>query len=185
MRCLALIALVLTTGFPHEAGAQATDLYTCLERGGLIPYCAEARTGGLTNLDCDRNYAFYRGRIAWYPLRCVGPITIEINAAAHLSNRYPLYIEIVPLGSSPCLDPGYVVMIARGGFGCDPWESIGPLDITQIVPLGSSYAVQVVFFNSRDGILESPGLDCIRVTAYPVPSALNLVTWARVKKLYR
>ncbi len=183
MKRWVLIALVLTAGSPREAGAQLTDLYTCLERGGPIPYCAEVKSGGLFNLDCNRGYAFYSGRIAWYPLRCVGPITIEINAAAHLSNRYPLYIEVVPLGGSPCIDPGYVVMTARGEFGCDPWESVGPLDITQFVPLGSSYALQVVFFHTADGFLESPGLDCIRVTSHP--TALNQLTWTQIKKLYR
>ena len=183
MKCWSLITLMLNAAVIPGARAQPTDLYACLERGGPIPYCEAVNTGGLTNLDCNRNYAFYSGRIAWYPLRCVGPITIEINAAAHFNNRYPLYIEIVPLGSSPCIDPGYVVMTARGGFDCDPWELVGPLDITQFVPLGSSYAVQVVFFNTRDGFLESPGLDCIRVTAHP--TALNQLTWTQIKKLYR
>jgi hypothetical protein len=182
---LVLVAFVVIAGFPPEAGAQTTDLFTCIERGGPIPYCNSARTGGLTNLDCNRNYAFYRGRVAWYPLRCVGPVTIEVNAAAHVQNRYPLYIEIVPSGSSPCLDPGYVVMIARGRFDCDPWESIGPIDITRFVPLGSSYTLQVVFFHTVDGFLESPGLDCIRLTAHPVLSALSQSTWARVKRLYQ
>lgn len=192
VKYLGLWVLVLAVGVSREAGAQPSDLYACLERGGGTPYyCAELISGVLLNLDCNRSYGFYSGRVAWYPLRCVGPITIEVNAQAHLSNRYPLYIEIIPAPAfppprdySPCYEPGYVVMTARGGFGCDPWESVGPVDITPFIPLGSTYAVQVVFFHTRDGFVESPGLDCLRITAHPVTSALSQVTWTRIKTLY-
>jgi hypothetical protein len=115
----------------------------------------------------------------------VGPISIEINARAHPNNRYPLYVEIAPSPASPCIDPGYVVMTARGGFDCDPWETIGPIDITGHIPLGSMYSVQVVFFHTADGSLESPGLDCIRVTAHPTSSTLRAATWGAVRRLYQ
>jgi len=179
------IALVLIAGFAGRAGGQPTDLNVCIEQRGPIPYCTEARTGGITYLDCNRSFAFFRGRIAWYPLRCVGPITIEINAAAHVHNRFPLYVEILPMGNTPCLDPGYHVMTVNGGFECDPWETIGPLDITTFVPLGSSYAIQIVFFDTGDGDLESPGVDCLRVTPNPIESSVDLATWGHVKLLYR
>lgn len=186
------MVLLLAAGISCEVGAQSSDLYACLEGGSGTPrYCAELVSGVLLNLDCNRSYGFYSGRVAWYPLRCVGPITIEVNAQAHLSNRYPLYIEVIPAPEfpppreySPCYEPGYVVMTARGGFGCDPWETVGPIDITPFIPLGSTYALQVVFFHTTDGFVESPGLDCIRITAQPVTSALRQGTWTQIKTLY-
>ena len=192
MKYRALIVLVLTAGVSREAGAQSSDLHACLASGGGTPYyCAELHAGVLLNLDCNRSYVFNSGRVAWYPLRCVGPITIEVNAQSLSNNRYPLYIEVIPAPEfppprdySPCYEPGYVVMTVRGRWGCDPWESIGPIDITPFIPLGSTYAVQVVFFHTRDGVLESPGMNCIRVTAQPITSALSQVTWTGIKTLY-
>jgi len=185
MKALLTIALALTASLAGRAGGQPTDLNACIERGGPIPYCAEARTGRITYLDCNRSFGFFRGRIAWYPLRCVGPITIEVNAASHPNNRYPLYVEILPMGNTPCLDPGYVVTTVYGNSECEPWETIGPIDITTFVPLGSSYAIQIVFLDTGDGALESPGVDCLRVTANPIESSIDLATWGNVKSLYR
>jgi hypothetical protein len=175
-----VVSLVLIAP-ARKADAQPANLFSCLG-GGDLPYCRGPGTGIITDLGCGQSFELFSGRVTWYPLRCLGPITIEINARAFLDNRYPLYVEIVPEGSRPCLDPGYLVMIARGGFDCGYWESIS-VDITDIVPLGSTYALQVVFFEGAGGSRGGPGLDCVRITSHPV--AVSPTTWGRVKALFK
>ena len=179
---LTTIAVILTV--PIDVLAQPTDLFACVGQG-YLPYCRESSIGGITDLGCGQSFELYEGRLSFFPLRCAGPITIEVNARQLFSTAFPLYVEIVPGDKVPCRDPGYVVMIAWGGFDCGYWESLPhPIDITKFVPLGSTYALQVVFYQSKD--FRTPGLDCIRITSHPVtPSALVPITWGRVKALYK
>ena len=188
---LALWALALPTG----ASAQyPTDLYKCLTSPGVWPACEV--TGDLVIGVCSLDPPTFRyfdrwlGRLAFFPLRCVGPITVSVETTSPVNTRFPLYVEIVPLQGTGdyhvCEDlPGYVVLIVYGHFGqqCGTWNDVGPVDITTVVPLGSLYALRLHAFARRGGY--SPAVDCIRVTAHPVETPVAPTTWGRVKALFR
>ena len=125
----------------------------------------------------------------WYPLKNIGPITIELET---LVGDLPLYIEIVPipdsLAQSVCAlsQPGFVVAIAHGVQACGGgWESFGPLDLRSMVPLGGTYGLQLEGFVISDGDHNfiPAGADCIRVRA--TPSATTGLSWGLVKSLFK
>lgn len=184
----------LALALPAGASAQyPTNLYTCLSVGnpGL---CGVG--GRLVITECSLDPPTYRyfenwyGRKAFFPLQCVGPITVAVETYSALDTRFPLYVEVVPLGRSPgdyhiCEDlPGYVVLIVYGHFGqlCGAWDEI-TVDITTIVPVGTLYALRLHFFGRAEGY--SPAVDCIRVTSHPVETPVAPVTWGRVKSLFK
>jgi hypothetical protein len=166
----------------------------CLS-GGLTPWCQSVGGRGLIDIECRRWFSGYIGHMALVPLTCVGPITVEVEVAAHFSvNRYPLYVEIVPLpewDDFPCGDPappGRVVLVAYGDLhdSCGTWVRRGPMDITSVVPLGSRYSLRFYFFGRYDVYMWSPYIDCIRVTAHPAGTTrVQPVSWGMVKSLYR
>lgn len=174
------------------AAAEPTDLYRCVSWGWqYAPNC------GLENLliadlCSGRFFVTYAGRAAWYPLRNVGDITIEVETHKSAVGDFPVYIEILPLpGAQPnpwCLDgyPGVVVARAFGSQRCGGvWESFGPINIQEIVPLGGLYALQLEFFSTVDvdASRHSPGIDCVRVVSHP--SAIEPIHWGQAKALYR
>jgi len=169
---------------PNLASAQPTDLFAC--SSVIAPPCASVG-GGAIMTACDRLFDIFYGRVAWYPLRCVGPITIAIETVAIPTTQFPLYVEVVPRlePPAPCgNDPGYVVFIAYGvGHGCGGWETSSSIDITDLVPIGSLYTIRLHYFGNNFG--SSPATDCIRVTATPATSALVSSGWGNVKTLYR
>jgi hypothetical protein len=178
------------------ARAQAPyDLYMCLHSGGAYnPACFDIG-GRLVIPICDeggRYFENYYGRVAWYPLLCVGPIIVSIETVATPDTRFPLYVEVVPLGPPPLGNapgvcdnaPGNVILVVYGATDpCGTWESSQPTEITSVVPLGSLYAIRVFFLGSWAGY--SPAMDCIRVTAQPVTSPVAQPSWGLVKGLYR
>lgn len=147
--------------------------------------CAEVRGRDVFDPSCQRRYQNFYGRVAWYPLLCVGPITVEVEARQTPDTRYPLYVEVVPLGGSQPCDSGIgsVVLVANGSVECGGWETSGLIDITRTVPLGAYYAIRLHFFGHPAGF--SPAVDCVRVTAAPVVSGTTVVNWGKVKGLYR
>ena len=181
LACSVLLAAAL--GFVRAA-AQPSDLYTCLPDAS--PTCYDL-AGPITITDCPIHFEHYYGRVAWYPLRCVGPITVSVETIASWKTTAPLYVEVVPLlaNQTPCDNsPGYVVMMTHGTFlGCGGWESVGPIEISHVVPLGSNYALRLHFFLGPTG--ESPGVNCVRVDAAPARTPVAARTWASVKRLYR
>ena len=173
---------------PSIVGAQPADFQTCLSAGS--PSCQDL--GGpllVTLCPSGPRYAeIYYGRIAWYPLKCVGPITVAVETFASAFTRFPIYVEIVPLpdarsGYLACVDlQGYVLLSAYGSpTSCGRWDERGPVDITPFVPLGSFYALRIYFFGNQLG--ESPAVDCIRVTSHPLAVAPS--SWTLVKSLFR
>ena len=182
-RALALM-VAGTLALANSAGAQPTDLYGCTSLGD--PYCSDV-LGPAYNPPCGRFFDIFLGRVTWYPLQCVGPITIAIETVAGHVTHFPLYIEVVPWRDppAPCeSDPGYVVFTARGvESDCGGWETSSPIDITYLVPLGSVYFIRLHYFGNRYGY--SPGTDCIRVTATPTTSAVRKIDWGTVRALYR
>ncbi len=182
--CWVLCLAGFVAWWPLPAVGQPANLAACPGDA----YCRDAIVGGLIHLDCPRRYTLFVGRMAWYPLRCVGPITVGVNALATFSDRFPLYVEIVPMdgrpsGACPTAYPGKVVMVARGSLNCDYWEYID-IDITQFVPLGSNYALQLTAFDTSGEIEGSPGLGCVSVVSHPV-SAVVPSSWGQVKALFR
>ncbi len=136
---------------------------------------------------CWRIFDIFIGQVAYYPLRCVGPITVAVETISIPTVQFPLYLEIVPLGEStaPCGNvPGYVVHILRGvEGGCGGWETSPPIDVTEFVPVGAPYAVRLHYLYNRYG--NSPATDCIRVTATGTTSGVERFDWGSVKALYR
>jgi hypothetical protein len=129
------------------------------------------------------------------PVAFVGPITVGVETISTLDTRFPLYVEVVPLQGSEWFPPvcenlpGNVVLIVYGHFDepCGAWDEAGPIDITNVVPLGSLYALRLYFFDRGvSGGGTSPALGCLRVTAHPVETrAVAPATWGRVKALFR
>jgi hypothetical protein len=182
-RCFALAwSLALTLGV--GASAQPTDLDRCLSTS--TPTCVNVFAGAVQT-ECGRLFDSFSGRIAWWPLRCVGPIVVAVENVALWDLQFPLYVEVVPLlqPAAPCfLDPGYVIFVVHGvSHGCGGWEVSSAIDITSVVPLGSSYAIRIHFFDSS--FRYSPSMDCIRVTAQPATSPVEELTWTHAKSLYR
>jgi hypothetical protein len=177
------LALGLAT-WPRAASAQApTEIFRCLGTRD-DPTCTDI-TGPIVITQCPRHFEIFYGRVAWYPIRNVGPVTISVETFAHFLTRFPLYVEVVPIDDriGVCDNaPGNVVMVARGGQSpCGTWETVGPIDISPVVPIGSNYALRLRFFGSPGG--ESPAVGCVRVT--PNATAVLPSAWTTVKGLYR
>jgi hypothetical protein len=118
---------------------------------------------------------------------------VEIETFANQFTTFlPIYVEVVPFSSPDvpaCTNiPGYVILVAFGDqYGpCGTWtKTIGPVDITSHVPLGSLYGIRIHSLRSEFGHWESPALDCIRVTAHANTSSIAANSWGRVKQLYK
>lgn len=132
--------------------AQPADLAVCL--GGGLPCTEEALARRY--MSCSKTFYVYSGRVGWGPLLCVGPITVEVEAFNLPTTRYPLYVEIVPVATPPCppLSPGFLIASTLGGGSCPAWQTSGPIDITRIIPLGSLYQLQLVFFQSKRSVYD-------------------------------
>ena len=190
--CAALVcwALVLPAG---TSAQYPTDLNWCAYRSN--PTCFELGGGPLIIALCPMGDAFFKlyfGRTAWYPLRCVGPITVSVLTFSGSFTRFPLYVEVVPLSTASadaCGNlPGKVVLPVYGqsyiSAPCGAWDEAGPIDITNFVSIGSLYALRLYFFSNLAGF--SPALGCIRVTAHPIDTTAVLPTlWGQVKALYK
>jgi hypothetical protein len=192
----AVVVVLWALALPIGASAQPTDLFICMP-----PYSPTCFQGGgartvadfcSTNPPTARVFLNFFGRVAWYPLRCVGPITVAVETTSPPDVRYPLYVEIVPLRGPADFPyvcgnlPGNLVQIVYGHYGilCGVWDEVGPMDITRIVPLGSLYALRLYFFAREDGF--SPAVGCVRVTAHPADTTAAVPsTWGRVKALYK
>ena len=81
---LATIALVLLA-LADAAGAQPSELNRC---GTLKPPDCGGDGCGLT--DPCASFRVYSQRALWYPLKNVGPITIELET--HIGGGLPLYL---------------------------------------------------------------------------------------------
>jgi hypothetical protein len=164
--------------------AQPSDLFTCIDF--MRPPCQEVGTALITP-DCGREFETFFGRIAWFPLQCVGPVVVEIESIALPNTQFPVYVEVVPLGSSHTEicnnDLGYVVLVVNGDPApCGGWTSSGLIDITRYVAVGDFYALRLHFFGNPFGY--SPGVGCVRVTSQ-VSDIDRDFTWGNVKQLYR
>jgi hypothetical protein len=181
---------------PSTASAQPTDLFTCIFLFHESPTCVEIGSSVTVLPQCPgRFFAHFVGYYAWYPLRYVGPIEIEFETGSSVFTQYPLYVQIVPLaGVDPLSEvcgnvPGYVVLtlFPRRSWRpdpCDLWESSGLVDLSALLTLGDRYALRVFAVRHRNG--DSPGVDCVRVTAYPEQTGRVATTgWGSVKCLYR
>lgn len=192
VRHQAIVSLGLMLGCSlagaNAASAQPTELYRCLTQPGVRPDCWDV--GGLlvSHATCpvSRQYDVYLGQYA-FVLRNDGPIEIEIDHGSTLHSQFPLLVEIVSMEGhetwEACANlPGYLVMRVFPRDICGAVERSRRLDISSIVPLGSPYAVR--FYSIRNPIGTSPGVDCVRVTSYPVTAAVQPQSWGTVKCLY-
>jgi hypothetical protein len=181
----AIVGLLL----PGVALAQyPTDMSFCVAAGQLEA-CLDVVGNLFLDFACPTwAWQSYYGRVAWNPLRYVGPITIEVEARRTTETRFPIYIEYVPLKDrSPdlgfCDGPGNVLMVVWGGTACDSKETSGPFPLR--LEIGDSYFLRGFWFDSSTG--EASYMRCIRVTANP-PSPATVLgprTWGLVKSLYR
>jgi hypothetical protein len=172
--------------------AQPSDLFECVRFD--LPPCRDL-VGGIvfSSLCPGRRFEIFLGYFAWFPLRNVGPIEVEVEAASTLHTLFPLQVQIVPLDGVNQADIcenalGYVVMTlyprrSRRPDPCNFWESSGIVDISSVVPVGGTYALRIYSFTHPLGV--SPGVDCVRVTSHPIDTAVVRGTWGGVKCLYR
>jgi hypothetical protein len=178
--------------------AQPTGFQACLPFDGAT--CFQLGGGGTIYAQCptdpptERIFARFFGPVAWYPLRCAGPITVAVETFSMYDTRFPLYVEVVPIRDSAdfpwvCENiPGRVVLIVYGqsqvSAPCGTWDEAGPIDITDVIPFGSLYALRLYFFSNLSGF--SPAVGCIRVTAeLGGISPVTPAAWGSVKALYK
>ena len=168
-----------------------TDLEDCVAIGAS--FCTDS-TAVLVDDSCGETFNRYYGRLAWPPLRNVGPVTIAVETINAQGTTYPLYVEVRGRNDSTSTDcrtdmAGHLVLVAQGGTQCGgTWESVGPVDLTPYgVALGENYHVQCVFFESMPGplggVAHTIGFSCIKVTSQP--DAVHTASWSLVKHLYR
>lgn len=141
--------------------------------------------------------AFYRfnGRIAWAPLKNIGPVTISIQTRRDRFTLLPLYVEVQAnlseVDTTTCRAGlgGVLLLVDQGGAPCGgTWTTIGPVDLRPFGVLpGRFYRIQLVFFETvpfptgERGT--SPGFSCIRVRVQPTGVASS--TWTGMKQLFR
>lgn len=173
--------------FTSPALSQPVDLAVC---GDRPPDCG---LYGPLLVDGCKGFRTYSGRVSWFPLKNIGPIRIELQTRWFVGLNGPLYVQIFALPESLPPDfcrkgalPGFVIGSVRGAQVCGgDWETIGPINIDHLVPRGASYALQLEGFRifEREDFHPTPGVDCIRLTS--VPSPIEAISWARVKRMYR
>lgn len=189
MRRLSAMVLPLCL-YVSGASAQPAELSTCLEPG---TYCSESPLDTLEafHLDCGVTFVQFVGRLAFPPLVNRGLVTIAVRTLAVQWTPFPLYVELrghtagEPQTCTTLL-AGYVALVAQGlPMQCGGvWETVGPLDLTQIgIPLGSIYHVQLIGFQDAEFGYGTTGFACLRVRSETSPVAD--VPWQRVKLLYR
>jgi hypothetical protein len=191
-RCF-LLTLLLWMPARISSAQWPDHLSSCLSTGG-IPRC-HGLAGWTTSADCPefRIFTSVVGPIVWGPLLCTGAISVEVETFSNYQTSWlPIYVEVVPLNSAwepVCGNiPGYVVLVAFGDMfsPCGSWtRTIGPVDITSKVPVGSLYGIRIYVLHGEFGHWESPALDCIRVTSHPEVAVVSMGSWGQVKQLFK
>jgi len=173
-----------------EARCQPTELF------GFIgnDTCSEISVGDFLDLSCPGGlWQLFRGRVAWAPLRYVGPITISVDSRRSAGISIPLYVEIVPVASHPpelsyCDGSGIAIVQFEGHSQCDAYETIEPIDLSWFLAPGDSYVVRVLFLSAPMTAIHSAHFRRIRVS--PVPTSVDTeasarpYSWGMVKALY-
>jgi hypothetical protein len=140
----------------------------------------------------------FNGRVAWAPLKNVGPITVSVKT--RIANRpqtiFPMYVELRGQGNltdtTTCRTGlgASVLLVVQDGRSCGGnWTSIGPIELEHFgVSRGEYYRVQCVFFEtivSPFGFIGfSPAFSCIRITRDETSPVAEL-DWTRVKQLFK
>lgn len=194
LRYVLPMALAGTISAGPVAGQPIPSGLTACLSARDIPWCVSIIGPTAFNADCNRLSFAFLGHVAWGPLLCVGPITLEVDSHNVFHNHLPLYVEVVPMSdddpNNACQDqPGHAVMVLRTNF-YEPCGSVTRIDvdITDFVPLGTRYAIRTLQLGRPLLNLWSPFIDCVRVTAHPVDepmTALRSQTWGHVKRLFR
>ena len=192
MKRLPVIVVAVWAMVPLGAMAQPTELSDCMGPGTDLLYCQDISTADLLDTTClvgPRVFELFTGRIAWWPLKYVGPISVEVNALEFAGVRFPLYIELIDVKNHPpdvgyCDGPANVIMQVNGSPTCDGWETVDPLDLSPWgLSVGDTYVIRAHFFVDGYAQFHSPYLGCIRVILSP--TAVVPATWSVVKGLYR
>jgi hypothetical protein len=186
-----LVQLLAALLWSSHSEGQSTSLDDCV--GPASTVCFDSTAIPVVD-ECGETFFRYRGRIAWPPLRYVGPVTIAVKSQNDRLSTYPLYVEV-----SERSDPeegcrsnlsGHLILVAQGGTGCGgTWETVGPVDLRPFgVQVGTLYDVRCVFFEDvprpfPERSLYSVGIGCIRVTTEV--SSVSQSTWSSAKLLYR
>ena len=178
------LGLILLSCLTAAAEAQTVGLDTC--SGLASGICGPPEwTGTLTSCNGrDLHFSRYVGRIGWI-LRSVAPIVIELDTHSIGPVQFPLYVEIVPNPVDGCATPGRVVMHGYGDSGpCGITEQSPVIDVTQLAPVGTLYALRIYFVALPGRPHQTPALRCVRVipqTQAPIGSR----SWGLVKALFR
>jgi hypothetical protein len=186
---LATLLVYLWAMTPHRVMAQPVQLFDCIQPLGDA--CLDVSVGDFYDPLCGHTYESFRGRVAWNPLRYVGPINLEVLAHTSPGTRFPIYFEVVALaGRDPslgyCDGPGEILELVSGRPDCE-WGIFGPIDLTFLgIQPGELYVVRAHFLGDIQGEFQSPFFACVRVApAAPVDTPVALRSWGMVKKLYK
>jgi hypothetical protein len=191
-----ILSLLLWSDVAFAQQDFPTELDDCTGPGA--DFCFDG-VPALLDSECAAIFEGYDGRIAWPPLRNMGPVTIAVQTRFRVGSgpqgsfMLPLYVEVRNRTSEfdrlECDTglSGSLVLVANGSEQCGGiWESVGPLDLTRYgLPLGALYSVHCVFFrlSPQERTTRSVGFSCIRVTSNPTTVAA--ATWGLVKSLYK
>jgi hypothetical protein len=187
-----IILLLLLLAVPAHAQLELpAELDDCTGPSAL--FCFNGAPAVIDS-GCGAIFDGYAGRIAWPPLRNIGPVTIEIKTEYSFTRQaiLPLYVEVATRRGESDLRcstsrAGRVVLVAQGAERCGgTWQSIGPIDLIAYgIALGDPYQVQCVFFRTTPDqvTIRSIGFACIRVNPYP--AATQAARWGAVKQIFK
>lgn len=147
--------------------AQPTELVGCVANRA----CSDVQAGYFFEIFCPYQWQLFEGRMAFDPLRYVGPIMIDVDARgaeAGSNHPLPLYVECVPVRDHPpelgyCDGVGSLILQVMGRTQCEAWETYGPIDLSHLLSPGDLYVIRLHFVTSWDGRAHSPYFRCLRV----------------------
>lgn len=179
-----------------QGAAQPTGLVGCAGSGPPLQTCSDVSHATLFEFGCPRKWELYLGRVAFQPLRYVGPIDIEIDSRGVAGGQFglPLYVECIRVQDHPpelgyCDGVGTVILQVMGHTECDGRERRGRIDLGFMLAPGDEYVIRLHFVSSEDLVAHSPFFRCIWVapagTPFPPRTAVQPALWGQVKQLYR
>ena len=181
---LVLGCFTMTT--PHAATAETIHLF---------PYdalaCMESGLDTLQVDGCSQVFVRTVGRVSWPPLEIPGPVTISVLAYRDYYTSFPTYLAIRDhQAAGPCttLLAEKLTVLEISGVGssqCGVWESIGPVNLSDLEGLGSGsfFSFQLLSFFDPYSDTGSPGIAEIRITPEEVQLEQN--SWSQIRLLYR
>jgi len=124
--------------------------------------CIDVSHGDLVEVSCPNTWTLFQGRIAYAPLRYVGPIGIAVDARRSVNGFWlPLYVECVRVADHPpqlshCDGVASVIWQVTGHDQCNAWETRDSIDLSYLLSPGDLYVIRLHFVASQDFVGSEP-----------------------------